>query len=206
MINLRRRVQAKPAKPTRGVVDGYAYVDLGLPSKIKWATCNVGATTETGIGGYYCFGQGSSSDGYNPYHSSINTSLPNRYDVARQRMGGSWLTPTKDQFKELVNNCTFQWYSNFNNSGVAGAKFTGPNGDYIFFPAGGYFQSAGDSTAYQKNIVGRYFSKNYYSDSSSTYYAYWLAFGGSGANGEAYIAGYNRSGSQYMTPHRGVHT
>ena len=38
----------------------YEYVDLGLPSGLKWAKCNVGAKTETGYG--YCFQWGDIED------------------------------------------------------------------------------------------------------------------------------------------------
>ena len=36
---------------------GHEYVDLGLPSGLKWATCNVGATTPEGYGNYYAWGE-----------------------------------------------------------------------------------------------------------------------------------------------------
>ena len=35
---------------------GYEYVDLGLPSGLKWAKCNVGAETETDYGDYFQWG------------------------------------------------------------------------------------------------------------------------------------------------------
>lgn len=35
----------------------HAYVDLGLPSGLKWATCNLGATTPEGFGDYYAYGE-----------------------------------------------------------------------------------------------------------------------------------------------------
>ena len=33
--------------------NGYEYVDLGLPSGLKWATCNVGASSPEEYGNYY---------------------------------------------------------------------------------------------------------------------------------------------------------
>lgn len=36
--------------------NGHEYVDLGLPSGLKWATCNVGATTPEGYGDYFAWG------------------------------------------------------------------------------------------------------------------------------------------------------
>ena len=32
------------------------YVDLGLPSGLKWAKCNVGAESETDYGDYFMWG------------------------------------------------------------------------------------------------------------------------------------------------------
>lgn len=37
--------------------NGHAYVDLGLPSGLKWATMNVGATTPEGYGDYFAWGE-----------------------------------------------------------------------------------------------------------------------------------------------------
>ena len=37
--------------------NGHAYVDLGLPSGVKWATCNLGATAPEGYGDYYAYGE-----------------------------------------------------------------------------------------------------------------------------------------------------
>ena len=37
--------------------NGYEYVDLGLPSGLKWATCNVGASAPEEYGDYYAWGE-----------------------------------------------------------------------------------------------------------------------------------------------------
>lgn len=42
---------------TDGYENGYAYVDLGLPSGLKWATMNVGAKTPYDNGKYYAWGE-----------------------------------------------------------------------------------------------------------------------------------------------------
>ena len=46
-------------EPESPVIDynGHAYVDLGLPSGLKWATCNVGATKPEEYGNYYAWGE-----------------------------------------------------------------------------------------------------------------------------------------------------
>lgn len=40
------------AQTVSGQMEGHDYVDLGLPSGTKWATCNVGANTPTEYGEY----------------------------------------------------------------------------------------------------------------------------------------------------------
>ncbi|MBR4974427.1 MAG: PEGA domain-containing protein, partial [Bacteroidales bacterium] len=40
-----------------GTINGYEYVDLGLPSGLKWATCNVGADSPEEYGDYYAWGE-----------------------------------------------------------------------------------------------------------------------------------------------------
>ncbi|MGM9783217.1 MAG: hypothetical protein ACI3ZV_06990 [Paludibacteraceae bacterium] len=42
---------------TTGIENGHEYVDLGLPSGTKWATCNVGASTPEEYGNYYAWGE-----------------------------------------------------------------------------------------------------------------------------------------------------
>ena len=37
--------------------NGYEYVDLGLPSGLKWATCNVGASLPEEYGLYFAWGE-----------------------------------------------------------------------------------------------------------------------------------------------------
>lgn len=42
-------------------MNGHEYVDLGLPSGVKWATCNVGATSPEDYGDYFAWGE---TEGY----------------------------------------------------------------------------------------------------------------------------------------------
>lgn len=42
---------------TETVIDGHAYVDLGLPSGTLWATCNIGAERPEEYGNYYAWGE-----------------------------------------------------------------------------------------------------------------------------------------------------
>jgi hypothetical protein len=44
--------------------NGHEYVDLGLPSGLKWATCNVGAESPEDYGDYFAWGETSSKSDY----------------------------------------------------------------------------------------------------------------------------------------------
>lgn len=50
-----------PNKNSIEVKNGHECVDLGLPSGLKWSTCNVGASSPSDFGEYYAWG-----GGYNP--------------------------------------------------------------------------------------------------------------------------------------------
>lgn len=94
-----------------GYLGEHEYVDLGLPSGLKWST--VIYTDENASYNYCWFG---------PYFT-IN-------------WGNTWRTPTYDDMDELVQHCTSVWTE---QDGVSGRLFTGPNGSSVFFPArGGY--------------------------------------------------------------------
>ena len=129
-----------------GTINGYEYVDLGLPSGTLWATCNIGASKPEEYGCYYAWGEIEEKDYYNwsTYQHSDGTpsSLHNigndiagtQYDVAHVKWGGSWTIPSIDQIKELISNCTWKWIT---QNGVNGTLVIGPNGLSIFFPAAG---------------------------------------------------------------------
>ena len=140
----------------------YEYVDLGLPSGLKWAKCNVGAEKETDYGDYFMWGStnpntadecawehapfngGNTSYNADAINSAKDTVCPNgilakEYDAASQIMGGDWRMPTRDEIQELIDNTDSEWVKDFNGSGVNGGKFTSKvNGNSIFIPASGH--------------------------------------------------------------------
>ncbi len=131
--------QPKPSKPTTGTHNGYEWVDLGL--SVKWATCNVGASSPSDYGDYYAWGETSTKSGYDEdnsktlYKSMGNIGGNSSYDVARYRWGGSWRLPTEAECLELVVKCTWQWTTQGAHNGY---KVTGKNGKSIFLPAAGF--------------------------------------------------------------------
>ena len=143
-------------------INGHDYVDLGLPSGLKWATCNVGANNPWEDGDYYAWGETEEKSTYNMstykwYNGSYdsqtkyciysycgtvdnNTTLDPEDDVAHVKWGGTWRMPTLDEQKELLNHCTWKWTT---QNGVNGYKVTGLNGNSIFLPAAGYRNGTG---------------------------------------------------------------
>ncbi len=146
-----------------GKIGNYAYVDLGL--SVKWATYNVGASRPTGYGKYFAWGETEEKTSYmeNNYKWCITVhdrmtkycldSWSDAYDnksvleaeddAATVNWGGSWRTPTFDEQKELLDGCTWEFVSNFNNSGADGVLGTSKkNGNTIFLPASGYYDKS----------------------------------------------------------------
>ena len=122
----------------------HEYVDLGLPSGIKWATCNVGATTPEGYGDYFAWGETSPKSSYDSRNSvTFGKSMGDisgkaQYDAARANWGGDWRLPTEAEFEELQNSSNCTWTRTTQN-GVNGCKVTSVrNGNSIFLPAAGY--------------------------------------------------------------------
>ena len=137
--------------------NGHQYVDLGLKSGTKWATMNVGASSETDYGNYYEYGKGAAqyaeTSGDSAYSGTEET-LAASADTAVQVWGGQWHMPTRKQIEELIANTTYQWVTNYKDSGINGGTFTAKNGAVLFFPAAGYWYngikfSVGDLGGYR---------------------------------------------------------
>ena len=137
----------------------HEYVDLGLPSGLLWATCNVGADNPEDYGDYFAWGEtqpkdtytwstyqycmgsyttmtkycNKSSYGYNGFTDNLTTLLPED-DAAAANWGGNWRMPTQEEFRELYNNTTVTWTQ---QNGVNGRLFTAANGNSLFLPAAG---------------------------------------------------------------------
>lgn len=80
------------AQTISGQIDGYDYVDLGLPSGKLWATYNVGATKPTEYGMYFRWGETRECKGYfEPYKFDEHASVLNATnDAATVNWGSGW--------------------------------------------------------------------------------------------------------------------
>lgn len=129
-------------KSAPNAINGHEYVDLGLPSGLKWATCNVGASSPEEYGDYFAWGETKTKSEYVKDNSVTygkhmgDISGNSQYDAATANWGGTWRLPTKAELEELMDKCTWTWTWTTKNR-VKGYKVTGPNGNSIFLPATG---------------------------------------------------------------------
>ena len=162
--------------------NGYEFVDLGLPSGLLWATCNVGATSPEQAGLYFAWGEtvgfsadqvedGERSFSSSEYSSgpaaSISTDLTLEQDAAHIYLGGKWRMPTKAEFEELFSNTTQTWTMDYNGTAVVGHIFVSKsNGNSMFFPAAGY---RCNSPLYKADLYGRYWTASWESKHCALY-------------------------------------
>jgi len=156
-------------------------IDLGL--SVKWASCNVGASSPEDYGGYYAWGETETKSVYNwdtyKYYHTVDTDgdgtndrwyydnigddiSGTQYDVAHAKWGGSWRMPTSAEFYELLSNCE-----------RTGIRLTSKiNGNSIILPRGGWISSDDNNTAAknEENRRGYYWSS---SRNTSTWHGAW---------------------------------
>lgn len=117
--------------------NGHEYVDLGLPSGIMWATCNIGAEngSPSDYGSFYAWGEISTKSEYTKanylFYGQVvqedqkvtkilryctneadgtadgRVRLDPADDAARQAWGGRWRIPTRAEWEELLNNTSW---------------------------------------------------------------------------------------------------
>ena len=201
----------------------HAYVDLGLPSGLLWATCNVGADNPEDYGDYFAWGEtqpkdtynwntyqycngsyntltkycNNSSYGYNGFTDNLTTLLPED-DAATANWGSDWRMPTEGEWQELYDNTTVTWTT---QNGVNGRLFTASNGNSLFLPAAG---SRYDSSLNDAGTYGYYWSSSLDTGNPSSAWYFYFDSGGYyvGSNLRYYgqsVRGV-RSGSQNTAP------
>ncbi|MBO4587669.1 MAG: hypothetical protein J5711_02050 [Bacteroidales bacterium] len=167
-----------------------SWVDLGLPSGLLWAECNLGATTPEEYGNYYAWGETWTKRVYTwttyfygDYDSESSTYMMSKYntredygtvdnkttlepsdDAATVILGNGARIPTEVEWRELLNNTTSKW-TTVNN--VHGRKFTATNGNSLFLPAAGNMDGSGLDAA---DGGGFYWTSSLAGDTDETYY------------------------------------
>ena len=141
--------KVKTLQNTTGFENGHEWVDLGL--SVKWATCNIGATSPADDG--YFFSWGETEPRIPPLNFGNKYIIEKRHsyriykyndidkkgildyidDAARTHWGGNWRIPTKEECEELAINVHMTW----THIGSRDAyKLTSRiNGNSIFLPA-----------------------------------------------------------------------
>lgn len=170
---------------------GKQAVDLGLPSGLKWASCNVGADNPEEYGDVFAWGETTTKDTYDwsTYRYCVHngnlwggrnltkycnnaeygyegftdnlTTLEPSDDAAIVNWGEDWRMPTAEEVSELLTKC--HWEAGLYN-GVNGCVVIGPNGKSIFLPA---------KTFYNGEWGGYYWTSTLYNE--QTNYARHLA-------------------------------
>ena len=197
-------LEEEPEETISGTENGHDWVDLGLPSGLKWATCNVGANSPEEYGDYFAWGETTTKSDYSSsncptYGLGISQlqsqgyidsegNLTSQYDAATANWGGNWRMPTKAEQKELINNCTWIWTT---QNGVNGYNVEGPNGNSIFLPVAGYRLR---SSLYKAGSGGYYWSST--PEEDYDYLAYYLYFG----SDDLYMASYGRDKGLSVRP------
>ena len=181
----------KKQEPSSGSFNGHEYVDLGLPSGTMWATSNVEAGNAKGYA-YFAWGETSTKTTYNwaTYKWSDGNDSPKltkycydpRYgfedftddltvlkaedDAATVHWGDGWRTPTKEDWQELVNNCTYEWTT---RNGMNGGLFTASNGNTLFLPAAGKYDKPSAGGLIHYGDYGEYWSSSLYMNDGPDY-------------------------------------
>ena len=150
------------------------YVDLGLPSGVKWATFNVGATKPEEYGDYFAWGETEPKELYDwstykwcdgSYNTLTKYNIDSEYgvvdnkkilessdDAATANWGGDWRMPSIEEWNELFSNSSLKWEE---HNGVSGVALTSVrNGNSIFLPAAGFYHY--DNGLISQNTEGYY--------------------------------------------------
>lgn len=143
---------------TKAPVAGNA-VDLGL--SVKWADMNIGAFEPKEYGAYFAWGEIASKTDYNlstyKYFDSFHPGytkyvtrdsfgtvdnksvLEKSDDAASVCWGGNWRMPTRDECKELINDCSWTFVSDesIGKGYLVQSKKPGYTDKSIFLPVAG---------------------------------------------------------------------
>lgn len=157
------------------------WVDLGLPSGLLWATCNIGATFPTDYGEYFAWGEIApkhvySADNYRYCNGSLYnltkycfradwgdngftdtlTILEPCDDAATAILGNGARIPTKEDWQELIDNTTGEWVVTDSTYYFGYWQFTAPNGNTLCLPAAG--EKTANGIPYGIDFCGYYWS------------------------------------------------
>lgn len=126
-------------------------IDLGL--SVKWASFNLGATSETEVGWLVGWGDNTGVNksldlSFYPSARPSKSIIQTEYDLASLLWEDQWRLPTAEEMEELITDCTWTWDEENN-----GYSVEGPNGNTLFIPATGS-RSGADVMHQVSDVVG----------------------------------------------------
>ena len=132
---------------------GLEFVDLGLPSGLKWANINVGSQTPMDNGDPYSWGETTTKTSFsnNVNNSAYGTDIGGTiHDAAQVNWQGPWRMPSKSDVEELISNCNWQKVTLYGKEGhLLTSKI---NGNTIFIPFTGHWYNG----SYHYDYTWRY--------------------------------------------------
>lgn len=146
-----------------GTYNGHEYVDMGLPSGILWATCNLGAEEPHEYGLHFAWGEVTTKTNYEWGNYTLCNGAYNKLtkycnvasygdngfvddliiveaddDVVVKQWGEGWRMPTYTDMLEFQSYTNSEWTE---QNGVKGRLFTSRvNGNTLFMPASGTYK------------------------------------------------------------------
>ena len=113
-------------------------VDLGL--SVKWASFNLGASSELEPGNYYSWGEMSVKQSYGDGPEYVFRLDPENlttagFDVARKLLGGGWRMPTKEELSELCRSDNCRWVLDESRKCIKITSYV--NDNFICIPVSG---------------------------------------------------------------------
>ena len=156
-------------------------VDLGL--SVKWANCNLGASSPIGEGEYFAFGEVAQKDYYywdsylycyngnwmSQFDFGVESLCGTEYDAAHELLGGNWRLPSEEEFLELKDNCTFEYIA---ADPLNYVRLTGPNGAFIDLPFTGTMSL--DRVINQNKDTAMWSGSYYVESGEEDGYYYWI--------------------------------
>lgn len=120
----------------------FSWGETETKERYDWSTYKYikeGSVDYIGINKYTIEDNNTDGDWYNVTYDFIGDGigkLTKSDDVASVTLGGDWVTPTAENYQELIDKCTWEFTT---ENEIAGYKITGTNGKSIFLPAAGYY-------------------------------------------------------------------
>ena len=167
--------------------NGHDYVDMGFPTGTIWSTCNLWASAPERVGGRCSWGTTSSSSSWNTYPLYDGSNIT-KYNVTDGKidleleddpcnilLGGSWKTPTIEQFSELD---TYTTKTSQTINGVSCLVWTSKlNGNSIIIPIDSslspisweyWLSSVSNEYYFRDKEYAHTYNNRYYDDSTAS--------------------------------------